>query len=269
MWTTKRDSEDILLSVRNLSVHFSQPSYWWKRVFNRELEPFKAVDDISFDMSRGKTLAVVGESGCGKTTTTRALLRLQTLTAGEIFFHHQPVHLLRGKALKHFRKRVQIIFQDPFSSMNPRMTVADILAEGMLAQGMKAAEILKKQIILLDQVNLPQNSLQRYPHQFSGGQRQRICIARALATEPELLICDEPTSALDMSVQAQILNLLKSLQQELAISYLFITHNLSVVSYLADDILIMKDGKIIERGSAQQILHHPQMEYTRHLLALS
>ncbi len=166
-----------------------------------------------------------------------------------------------------YRKRVQIIFQDPFSSMNPRMTVGEIIAEGMHAQGLYSKTINQKQQSLLEQVNLPRNCLHRYPHQFSGGQRQRICIARALATEPELLICDEPTSALDVSVQAQILNLLKDLQQETGLSYLFITHNMAVVSYIADEVLVMKDGHLVEAGSCERILKQPENSYTKQLLA--
>ncbi len=227
----------------------------------------KAVDGLSFDVYKGRTLALVGESGCGKTTASRAVLRLLPITAGEISYRNQDINTMQGRLLRNYRKQVQIIFQDPFSSMNPRMTVGEILAEGMLAQGLASTVIKRKQQILLEQVNLPRNSLHRYPHQFSGGQRQRICIARALATEPELLICDEPTSALDVSVQAQILNLLKELQQESGLSYLFITHNMAVVSYIADDVLVMRDGRVIETGRCEQILQQPQQDYTRRLLA--
>lgn len=173
---------------------------------------------------------------------------------------------MTGSALRRYRKKVQIIFQDPFSSMNPRMTVGEIIAEGMHAQGMKPSYIRKQQKSLIEQVNLPITSLHRYPHQFSGGQRQRICIARALATEPDILICDEPTSALDVSVQAQILNLLKELQQQRGISYLFITHNMGVVSYIADDVLVMKDGLAVEYGACEKVLRQPEHPYTRQLL---
>lgn len=256
-WVLHQGMKDIILSVENLSVHFKS---------HQGHTVCKAVDDLSFVLHKGTTLALVGESGCGKTTTSRALLRLQAITSGHILFQGQNVGALRGRALRHFRKKVQIIFQDPYASMNPRMRVDEILAEGMHAQGMKSRMIQKKQYELLEQVNLPRNSLYRYPHQFSGGQRQRICIARALATAPELLICDEPTSALDMSVQAQILNLLKSLQQEFGLTYLFITHNMGVVSYIADDVLVMRDGKAIERGTCEQILMSPQEDYTRQLL---
>lgn len=237
-----------------------------KGFFSRDQVLFKAVDGLSFRLQQGKTLALVGESGCGKTTAGRALLRLLSVSGGEIHYKQLNILSLRGRALREYRKKVQIIFQDPFSSMNPRMTVSEIIAEGMHAQGMKRSTINKRQKELLNQVNLPLSSLHRYPHQFSGGQRQRICIARALATEPEVLICDEPTSALDSSVQAQILNLLKELQQETRISYLFITHNMGVVSYIADDVLVMKNGREIEFGSCETVLKQPKEAYTQQLL---
>ena len=262
-WGVSPHPSDLVLSVNHLAVHFSIR----REGLRRAHDTFKAVDDVSFTLHRGKTVALVGESGCGKTTVSRALMRLQPIASGKVFFCGQNVATLRGRSLRHFRKRVQIIFQDPYSSMNPRMTIEEILAEGMQAQGMKSAAIRSRQFELLDQVHLARNSLTRYPHQFSGGQRQRICIARALATEPELLICDEPTSALDMSVQAQILNLLKSLQYELGLSYLFITHNMGVVSYIADDVLVMRGGQVIERGNCEKIFTDPEQAYTQQLLA--
>lgn len=261
-WQTKDIEKEATLSVNNLSVHFIEKHSW----FESKREWFKAVDGISFQLDKGKTLAIVGESGCGKTTMARAIMRLQPITSGEILYLGERVDSLYGASLRAFRKNVQIIFQDPFSSMNPRMTVADIIAEGMKAQGFSSAQIKKKQIALLDRVNLPKNSLQRYPHQFSGGQRQRICIARALALEPNVLICDEPTSALDVSVQAQILNLLKELQQEQGLSYLFITHNMGVVSYIADDVLVMRSGKAVESGACHEVFHNPSKPYTKALL---
>lgn len=262
-WATPAESQDRVLEVTDLSVYFyhRKPARPWS------YEVVKAVDQLSFQLQRGKTLALVGESGCGKTTASRALLRLLPTTSGQIFFEGQSVLALSGKALRDYRKKVQIILQDPFSSMNPRMTVAEIIAEGMMAQGLKSAVIEKKLLTLVDQVNLPKGSLSRYPHQFSGGQRQRICIARALATEPEIIICDEPTSALDISVQAQILNLLKSLQQERGLTYLFITHNMAVVAYLADEVLVMKDGRMVEKGQCEQIMQTPQAPYTQQLLS--
>ena len=261
-WVIHADVREEILSVENLSVHYGER----QGILHAKGPIFKAVDGLSFVLQKGKTLALVGESGCGKTTASRALIRLQPITSGRVIFQGKNVDEMRGRALKNFRKKVQIIFQDPYSSMNPRMTVDEILAEGMQAQGLSFGKIRIRQYTLLDQVNLPRNSLYRYPHQFSGGQRQRICIARALATEPELLICDEPTSALDMSVQAQILNLLKALQEEFGLSYLFITHNMGVVSYIADEVLVMREGKAVEQGTCEQILMHPKEDYTRQLL---
>ncbi|HAT1923604.1 dipeptide ABC transporter ATP-binding protein [Legionella pneumophila] len=261
-WVPSVEKEEVVFTVDDLSVHFIHK----KGFLSRKKTIFKAVDGLSFTLSRGKTLALVGESGCGKTTACRALLRLLPVTGGKIRYKDRDVLSMTGGALRRYRKKVQIIFQDPFSSMNPRMTVGEIIAEGMYAQGMKLSYIRKQQKSLIEQVNLPSNSLHRYPHQFSGGQRQRICIARALATEPDILICDEPTSALDVSVQAQILNLLKELQQQRGISYLFITHNMGVVSYIADDVLVMKDGLAVEYGSCVKVLHQPEHPYTRQLL---
>lgn len=260
-WNSQVTDAETILQVNDLSINFVQK----KGLLSRNII-IPAVEQVSFRLQRGKTLALVGESGCGKTTTGRALLRLLKASGGEIWYRGQNVMALRGKALREYRKNVQIVFQDPFSSMNPRMTVGDIIAEGMYAQGMKRTLINKRQKELLNHVHLPESSLHRYPHQFSGGQRQRVCIARALATEPDILICDEPTSALDISVQAQILNLLKELQQETSVSYLFITHNMGVVSYIADEILVMNAGKIVEFGSCAQIFHHPAERYTRQLL---
>lgn len=261
-WNPVQSETNTVFTVTNLSIVFVQK----KRILSRHKVLFKAVDGLSFRLQQGKTLALVGESGCGKTTASRALLRLLPVAGGEIHYKNNNVLLLRGRALREYRKKVQIIFQDPFSSMNPRMTIGEIIAEGMYAQGMAQSFISKRQKELLNHVNLPSNSLQRYPHQFSGGQRQRICIARALATDPDVLICDEPTSALDVSVQAQILNLLKELQQETGISYLFITHNMGVVSYIADEVLVMKDGVGIEFGTCESILKQPKESYTRQLL---
>ncbi|AMP90588.2 TPA: dipeptide ABC transporter ATP-binding protein [Legionella pneumophila] len=261
-WVPSVEKEEVVFTVDDLSVHFIHKQGF----LSRKRNIFKAVNGLSFTLSRGKTLALVGESGCGKTTACRALLRLLPVAGGKIRYKDRDVLSMTGSALRRYRKKVQIIFQDPFSSMNPRMTVGEIIAEGMYAQGMKPSYIRKQQKSLIEQVNLPSTSLHRYPHQFSGGQRQRICIARALATEPDILICDEPTSALDVSVQAQILNLLKELQQQRGISYLFITHNMGVVSYIADDVLVMKDGLAVEYGSCEKVLRQPVHPYTRQLL---
>lgn len=261
-WDLKQKDEEPLLIVENLSVEFVQH----KGFLGYNKKYFLAVNGLSFTLKKGKTLALVGESGCGKTTASRALLRLVPAN-GLVHFKNQNILSLKSSALRDYRKKVQIIFQDPFSSMNPRMTVGEIIAEGMWAQGLSASFIKKRQKELIEQVNLPSNSVHRYPHQFSGGQRQRICIARALATEPEILICDEPTSALDISVQAQILNLLKTLQQETGITYLFITHNMGVVSYIADEVLVMNQGKAVEFNRCEQIFAKPQHPYTQKLLS--
>jgi len=262
-WHYKKSAGSVLFSVRDLGVHFPMK----RNIFGRPVQVHKAVDGLSFDLKEGQTLALVGESGSGKSTACRVLLGLQGITCGDVTFRGQAVHALRGRARRQFRKDVQIIFQDPYSSMNPRMTVGQILAEGMEAQHDKPSWIKKRQHELLEQVNLPKGSLKRYPHQFSGGQRQRLCIARALACSPKVLICDEPTSALDVSVQAQILNVLKDLQQTLNLTYLFVTHNMAVVSYLADDVLVMRDGRMIEQGTCEQLLHAPEQAYTQQLLA--
>lgn len=252
-----------ILQANNITVTFQQGS----RFSFRSKKKFTAVDEVSFALYKGKTLALVGESGSGKTTLGRVLAGLQPPDSGFIDYRGQRLDTMRKAALHQFRNKVQIIFQDPFSSMNPRMTIGEIIAEGMQAQGFRSSVIKQRQKRLLEQIHLPEHSLSRYPHQFSGGQRQRICIARALACEPEILICDEPTSALDISVQAQILNLLKELQLEHRLAYLFISHNISVVSYLADEMMVMCEGKIIERGPTEQILKSPQDPYTQRLLA--
>lgn len=259
--TTNEQLEEVLLEVNNLSVHFeSQANFLGRK------QVVKAVDGLSFQIKKGKTLALVGESGCGKTTTSRAILRLVPIECGDISYRGKRIELQNRHDAIEYRKKVQVVFQDPYSSLNPRMTVDDLIAEGMVAQGISSKIIHKKLKSLMEQVGLPVDALSRYPHQFSGGQRQRICIARALAIEPEIIICDEPTSALDISVQAQILNLLKDLQDEFGVSYLFITHNMAVVSYLADEVLVMSEGKCVEFGSCEAIFHHPQHEYTRRLL---
>ncbi len=254
-----------LLQVEDLKIHFPIR----KGLLGRTSGYVYAVDGVSFDVPAGKTLALVGESGCGKTTVGKAILQLIQNSGGRVLFGGQNLAELKGEALRLQRKDFQIIFQDPFSSMNPRMKVIDIIAEGLVAQdigGDKAArEARVKQ--LLQQVGLNPEMAQRYPHEFSGGQRQRICIARALALEPKLIICDEPTSALDVSVQAQILNLLKDLQTKLGISFLFITHNISVVAYLAHEVAVMYLGRIVERGSVDEVLSNPQHPYTQALLS--
>ncbi len=257
-----------LLEVRDLTVHFPIR----KGVLRRIVGHVKAVDGVSFSIAPGRTLALVGESGCGKTTTGKALLQLlrsQADIGGTTLFRGERLDRLEGRALQRIRPGIQIIFQDPFASLDPRMRVSDILEEGLitLRPDLDAGQRAARLATLLDQVGIRNEAMHRYPHEFSGGQRQRLAIARALAVEPGLVVCDEPTSALDVSVQAQILNLLKALQRDLGIAYLFITHNIGVVEYLADDVAVMAGGRIVEQGPAERVLQHPQELYTRTLLA--
>jgi peptide/nickel transport system ATP-binding protein len=240
-----------------------------KGLFKRVVDYVRAVDGVSFTIPRGKTLALVGESGCGKTTLGKALLNLIPGGAGRVLLDGVDFGQLRGEALRQKRADMQIVFQDPFSSMNPRMLVGDIVAEGIRAlhPGTGAGARREKVRQLLEQVGLPADAAERYPHEFSGGQRQRICIARALAVDPKLIVCDEPTSALDVSVQAQIIELLKTLQREKNVSYLFITHDLAVVAEIADEVAVMYRGRIVEHGDVKQVLMEPRHDYTRKLLA--
>jgi peptide/nickel transport system ATP-binding protein len=240
-----------------------------KGLFKRVVDHVRAVDGVSFTIPRGKTLALVGESGCGKTTLGKALLNLIPGGMGEVSLDGVDLGQLTGEALRQKRADMQIVFQDPFSSMNPRMLVGDIVAEGLRAlhPGIGSEERREKVRRLLEQVGLPADAALRYPHEFSGGQRQRICIARALAINPKLIVCDEPTSALDVSVQAQIIELLKRLQRENHISYLFITHDLAIVAEIADEVAVMYQGKIVEHGEVRQVLIEPRHDYTRKLLA--
>ncbi|HUW27795.1 MAG TPA: ABC transporter ATP-binding protein [Sulfuriferula sp.] len=254
-----------LLSVRNLQVHFPIRS----GLLQRQIGAVKAVDGLSLDIGIGRTLALVGESGCGKTTVGKAIIQLVKPTAGSVLFNGSELTRLSAAELRAQRSGFQMIFQDPYSSLNPRMRVVEILEEGMMALGVEPAAGARRKTMarLLDQVGLAQAALHRYPHEFSGGQRQRIAIARALAVRPRLIVCDEPTSALDVSVQAQILNLLKELQNELGLSYLFITHNLPVVDYLAQRVAVMYLGRIVEMGDTQTVLEHPRHPYTQALLS--
>jgi peptide/nickel transport system ATP-binding protein len=254
-----------VLEVDRLKVHFPIR----KGVFKRIVGHVKAVNDVSLKLYPGKTLALVGESGCGKTTVGKSIVRLLDVTNGDVIFQGQNLINLDGEALRARRSELQIVFQDPYSSLNPRMLVGDIIEEGMVSLGIEKNAGQRRLTVakLLAQVGLPEDASNRYPHEFSGGQRQRICIARALAVKPQVIICDEPTSALDVSVQAQVLNLLKDLQAELGMSYLFITHDMSVVSYLADDVAVMHEGVIVENGSALEVLQNPQHDYTKRLLS--
>jgi peptide/nickel transport system ATP-binding protein len=266
--SARSEPAEALLEVRNLHVRF--PIH--KGLLQRVTGHFHAVKDVSFTIQRGKTLALVGESGCGKTTTGKALVQLlrgQAEISGSAVMNGHNLFDLKGDALRAARRDIQIIFQDPFASLNPRMRVFDILDEGLVALRPEMGSSARRAHIerLTDQVGLRKEALERYPHEFSGGQRQRIAIARSLAVEPKLIICDEPTSALDVSVQAQILNLLEQLQSELGLSYLFITHNIGVVEYIADEVAVMRAGEIVESNVASRVLEQPVQDYTRQLLA--
>ncbi|MDT3706730.1 MAG: ABC transporter ATP-binding protein [Thiobacillus sp.] len=250
-----------LLQVDGLKVYFPVR----RGLLQRTVDQLRAVDGVSLDIQAGRTLALVGESGCGKTTVGKALLRLIEPTAGRIMLAGETISAKNAPVL---RRQAQMVFQDPFSSLNPRMRVADILLEGIDALGVGAAHQRRDAVArLLGQVGLPDDAGGRYPHAFSGGQRQRIAIARALAVSPRLVICDEPTSALDVSVQAQILNLLKDLQSDLGLAYLFITHNLAVVEYLAHEVAVMYLGRIVEHGAAADVLRAPRHPYTQALVS--
>ena len=253
-----------LLSVSDLQVHFPIR----RGILQRAVGAVRAVDGMSLQLMPGRTLALVGESGCGKTTAGKAMLQLLRPTAGSVLLDGVELTTRSSSELRPLRAKMQMVFQDPFASLNPRLRIGDIIAEGMQALGTgtganRAAEVGT----LLEQVGLRADMVSRYPHEFSGGQRQRIAIARALAVHPQLLICDEPTSALDVSVQAQILNLLSDLQRDLKLAYLFITHNIAVVDYLAHDVAVMYLGRVVESGSADEVLRSPRHPYTRALLA--
>jgi peptide/nickel transport system ATP-binding protein len=254
-----------LLSVRDLKVHFPIR----KGIFLRTVGHVKAVDGISFDVYRGQTLGLVGESGCGKTTAGRAILRLIEPDAGQVLYENVNLAEVDGRTLRKLRRKLQIIFQDPYGSMNPRMTIEAALTEPMVIQriGKNAKGRRDRAVALLEEVGLEAMHLRRYPHEFSGGQRQRICIARALTVEPEFIICDESVSALDVSVQAQVLNLLKRLQEHRGLTYIFISHDLSVVKFMADMMAVMQAGKIVEFGPSENIYANPKQEYTRDLIA--
>jgi oligopeptide transport system ATP-binding protein len=248
-----------LMAVEGLTQHFA----------GTRGGTVRAVEDVSFEMAPGEVLGLVGESGSGKTTIGQAMLRLAEPTAGRILFRDEDITALSGSALKPFRRQVQPVFQDPFGSLNPRLTVEAIIAEPLIVHGIaRGREERRARILaLLEQVGLPRDSLTRYPHQFSGGQRQRIAIARALAVEPALIIADEPVSALDVSIQAQIINLLRELQQRLKLAMLFIAHDLAVVEYISDRVIVLYLGRIMEVGPAKSLIGAPKHPYTEALIS--
>jgi peptide/nickel transport system ATP-binding protein len=259
------DGQVPLLSVDNLHVHYPIRSGILRRVTGH----IRAVDGVSFNVYRGQTLGLVGESGCGKTTSGRAIARLTPITSGRVQFDGIDVAALSGTELKRWRSRIQIIFQDPYASLNPRLTIEAMLTEPMAVHGLGTSRDDRRQqaAALLQEVGLETAHLRRYPHEFSGGQRQRLSIARALAVRPEFIICDESVSALDVSVQAQVLNLLKQLQQDRGLTYVFISHDLSVVKFMSDMMAVMHDGKIVEFGPSEAIYAQPREGYTRNLIA--
>ena len=257
-------SREPLLKVEHLKTWFPLK----KGIFNRVYDHVKAVDDVSFEVYPGETLGLVGESGCGKTTLGRSILRLVEPSEGKIIFEGKDVMSLSGNDLREYRKHAQIVFQDPYSSLNPKMRIGDAIAEPMLVHGLEpdAKKRRDKVCELLTEVGLQPEHYQRYPHEFSGGQRQRICIARALAVHPKLIICDESVSALDVSVQAQVLNLLNRLKKDFGFTYIFISHDLSVVRFMSDRILVMYNGRPVELGDADEIFNNPKNDYTKKLI---
>lgn len=247
-----------LLEVKDLCVDYFSGGSWGKPT------AFRALSDVSFALTQGQTLGIVGESGCGKSTLAKAITRLLEPTAGQITFDGTDITHLKGHALKPLRREIQMVFQDPSDSLNPKQTIASILSEPLEIHRIpNRKERLEE---LLELVNLPEDYLKRYPHELSGGQRQRIGIARALALNPKLIICDEPVSALDLSIQGQIINLLLGLQKRLGLSYLFISHDLRLVRHFCDNLIVLNEGEVVERGNAQSVYANPQHPYTQKLL---
>ena len=258
-------SQEPILKVENLRTWYTLR----KGVFGRTYDYIKSVDDVSFDVYPGETLGLVGESGCGKTTLGRSILRLVEPTSGNVIFEGRDITKLNNKELREYRKQAQIIFQDPYSSLNPRICIGDAIAEPMMVHGIEkdAKKRREKVCHLLEEVGLEASHYQRYPHEFSGGQRQRICIARALAVNPKLIICDESVSALDVSVQDQVLNLINRLKKEFGFTYIFISHDLGVVRFMSDRVVVMYNGKIQEMNEADALFNNPQNDYTKKLIA--
>jgi len=262
--TNQKTQKDILLQVKNLKKHFPIRN----GLFSKVTGHVKAVDDVSFEIYKGETLGLVGESGCGKTTVGRTLLRLLEPTSGSIFYEGEDISKYSRSQLRPLRPKMQIIFQDPYSSLNPRMTVGNMLAEVLRVHKIVSTNEIEKEVHrLLDVVGLPKSHSTRYPHEFSGGQRQRIGIARALSVKPQLIVCDEAVSALDVSIQAQVINLLKELQDEFSLTYLFIAHDLSVVEYISDRVAVMYLGKIVEIADAKKIYSNSLHPYTKALMS--
>lgn len=261
--------ETPVVRVENLVVEFERRLTPKGFSFRRSTESFRAVDDVSLEIPRGKTLGIVGESGCGKSTLSRAIMRLQAIDAGRIFYGETDVSSLSAKMPRELRRKVQMVFQNPYASLNPRQTIYGILSEPLEIHFPTMERRARRERVgeLLELVGLSPDFSSRFPHEFSGGQRQRIAIARALATEAELIVCDEPVSALDVSVQAQIICLLKEIQEQLGVAYLFIAHDLAVVGDIADEVLVMHGGKVVERGKPDAVYADPQHPYTRGLLA--
>jgi len=254
-----------ILDVKDLKTYYPIQ----KGIFKRTVGYVKAVDEVSFQLKEGETLGLVGESGCGKTTLGRTILQLIKASSGEVIYKGNELVGLDESAMRSFRKEMQIIFQDPYSSLNPRMTVGEIIKEPMYVHkiGSSSSERKERVVDLMETVGLTADQYNRYPHEFSGGQRQRVCIARAIAVSPKFIICDESVSALDVSVQAQVLNLLNELKNKHQLTYIFISHDLSVIKYMSDRVMVMKDGKIIEEGEADQLYHSPKEEYTQKLVS--